>query len=268
MNLYRGCCHGCLYCDSRSDCYGIEAFDTVHVKENAIALVERDLKSKRKKGLIATGAMSDPYNPWEEKLQLTRKALKLIQRYQFGVTIATKSPLVARDTDVLRQIGEIAPAFVKMTLTTADDTLCKVIEPHVAPTSLRLKAMETLASQGVCTGVLLMPLLPYLNDTEQNIVSLVERAAQAGARFVYPGLGVTLRGNQKAYFYQQLDRFFPGVKQRYLQQGQRYLYQSPRAELLWQAFVESCRQYKLAYRMEDIIALTQQSTKTEQLTFF
>ena len=268
MNLYRGCCHGCIYCDSRSSCYGIEAFDTVRIKENAIPLVAEELRKKRKKGVVGTGAMSDPYNPLEQTLKLTRQALALIQRYGFGVAIATKSPLVARDADVLLEIGRTAPAFVKFTLTTADDALCRTIEPHVAPTSARLAAMETLAGQGVCCGVLLMPLLPYINDTEENVLHLVHSAADAGAQFVYPGFGVTLRENQRAYFYQQLDRLFPGVKAQYQRQGQPYLHKSPRAQALTKAFIQACRARRLAYRMEDIIALTQRSERACQLSFF
>lgn len=268
MNLYRGCCHGCIYCDSRSSCYGIEAFDTVRIKENAIPLVAEALRKKRKKGVIGTGAMSDPYNPLEQTLQLTRQALALIRRYGFGVAIATKSPLVARDAGLLCEIGYTAPAFVKFTLTTADDALCRRIEPRVAPTSARLSAMETLASQGVCCGVLLMPLLPYINDTEENVLRLVHSAADAGAQFVYPGFGVTLRENQRIYFYQQLDRLFPGVKARYQQQGQPYLHQSPRHRTLMEAFAHACRARRLAYRMEDIIALTQRPALGCQLSFF
>lgn len=268
MNLYRGCCHGCIYCDSRSDCYQIEQFDTVCVKENALALVERDLRQKRKKGLVGTGAMSDPYNPLEEKLQLTRGALLCLERYRFGAAIATKSPLVQRDADILQRIAAYAPVLVKMTITTYDDALCKKLEPRVAPTSQRLAALKALSAQGLFCGVLLMPLLPYINDTEDNVLSIVHSAADSGVKFIYPLFGVTLRSNQRRYFYQQIDRLFPGVKRQYQRQGQPYLHQSPRAKELSAAFVRACRARGLAYSMPDIIERSQRATRTEQLSMF
>jgi DNA repair photolyase len=268
MNLYRGCCHGCIYCDSRSECYQIEAFDSVRVKENALLLVERELRAKRKKGLVGTGSMSDPYNPWEKTLALTRGALQLIERYQFGVAIATKSPLVQRDADVLNRIGEKAPAIVKMTITTAEDALCQKIEPYVAPTSKRFEALEALSRAGIYCGILLMPLLPYINDTKENVLAIVQRAADCGVKFIYPGFGVTLRDTQQLYFYQQLDRLFPGIKARYLAMGNNYVYQSPKAQRLMDVFQTACEKNGIVYRMTEIIKQSQRDTKTEQLSFF
>lgn len=269
MNLYRGCCHGCIYCDSRSECYQIEAFDSVRVKENALLLVERELRAKRKKGLVGTGSMSDPYNPWEKTLALTRGALQLIERYQFGVAIATKSPLVQRDADVLKRIGEKAPAIVKMTITTAEDALCQKIEPHVAPTSKRFEALEALSRAGIYCGILLMPLLPYINDTEENVLAIVQRAADCGVKFIYPGFGVTLRDTQQLYFYQQLDRLFPGIKARYLAMENSYVYPSPKAQRLMDVFQTACEENGIVYRMAEIIKQSQRdNTKTEQLSFF
>ena len=268
MNLYRGCCHGCIYCDSRSECYQIEAFDSVRVKENALLLVERELRAKRKKGLIGTGSMSDPYNPWEKTLALTRGALQLIERYQFGVAIATKSPLVQRDADVLNRIGEKAPAIVKMTITTAEDALCQKIEPHVAPASKRFEALEALSRAGIYCGILLMPLLPYINDTKENVLAIVQRAADCGVKFIYPGFGVTLRDTQQLYFYQQLDRLFPGIKARYLAMENSYVYQSPKAQRLMDVFQTACEKNGIVYRMAEIIKQSQRDTKTEQLSFF
>lgn len=269
MNLYRGCCHGCIYCDSRSECYQIEAFDSVRVKENALLLVERELRAKRKKGLIGTGSMSDPYNPWEKTLALTRGALQLIERYQFGVAIATKSPLVQRDADVLNRIGEKAPAIVKMTITTAEDALCQKIEPHVAPASKRFEALEALSRAGIYCGILLMPLLPYINDTKENVLAIVQRAADCGVKFIYPGFGVTLRDTQQLYFYQQLDRLFPGIKAHYLAMGNSYVYPSPKAQRLMDVFQTACEENGIVYRMAEIIKQSQRdNTKTEQLSFF
>lgn len=269
MNLYRGCCHGCIYCDSRSECYQIEAFDSVRVKENALLLVERELRAKRKKGLIGTGSMSDPYNPWEKTLALTRGALQLIERYQFGVAIATKSPLVQRDADVLNRIGEKAPAIVKMTITTAEDALCQKIEPHVAPASKRFEALEALSRAGIYCGILLMPLLPYINDTKENVLAIVQRAADCGVKFIYPGFGVTLRDTQQLYFYQQLDRLFPGIKAHYLAMGNSYVYPSPKAQRLMDVFQTACEENGIVYRMAEIIKQSQRdNTKIEQLSFF
>ena len=268
MNLYRGCCHGCIYCDSRSECYQIEAFDSVRVKENALLLVERELRAKRKKGLVGTGSISNPYNPWEKTLALTRGALQLIERYQFGVAIATKSPLVQRDADVLNRIGEKAPAIVKMTITTAEDALCQKIEPHVAPASKRFEALEALSRAGIYCGILLMPLLPYINDTKENVLAIVQRAADCGVKFIYPGFGVTLRDTQQLYFYQQLDRLFPGIKAHYLAMGNNYVYQSPKAQRLMDVFQTACEKNGIVYRMTEIIKQSQRGTKTEQLSFF
>ena len=268
MNLYRGCCHGCIYCDSRSECYQIEAFDGVRVKENALLLVERELRAKRKKGLVGTGSMSDPYNPWEKTLALTRGALQLIERYQFGVAIATKSPLVQRDADVLKRIGEKAPTIVKMTITTAEDALCQKMEPHVAPASKRFETLEALSQAGIYCGILLMPLLPYINDTKENVLAIVQRAADCGVKFIYPGFGVTLRDTQQLYFYQQLDRLFPGIKAHYLAMGNNYVYQSPKAQRLMDVFQTACEKNGIVYRMTEIIKQSQRDTKTEQLSFF
>ena len=200
MNIYKGCCHGCIYCDSRSDCYGIEDFDRVRIKENSINLIEKDLKSKRKKGIVATGAMSDPYNPFEEKFLLTRKALELIDKYNYGAAIATKSDLIIRDIDVLKRIKEHSPVLCKITITTADDELSKKIEPNVCLSSERFKAIKKLSDEGIYTGILLMPILPFINDTEENIISIVRKAKENGAKFVYPAFGVTLRSNQRIHF--------------------------------------------------------------------
>lgn len=200
MNLYKGCCHGCIYCDSRSDCYRVENFDEVRVKENALAVVERDLLQKRRRGIVITGSMSDPYNPFEEELELTRGAMRLIDRNGFGFIADTKSPLAARDLDLLLAVRSHSPTAVNFTVTAADDALCKKIERHVAPTSGRFAAMEKLSAAGVTTGVLLMPILPFLTDTVENVTAIVRMAHNSGAWYVFPGFSVTLRQNQRLYF--------------------------------------------------------------------
>lgn len=269
MNIYKGCCHGCIYCDSRSDCYGIEDFDRVRIKENSINLIEKDLKSKRKKGIVSTGAMSDPYNPFEEKFLLTRKALELIDKYNYGAAIATKSDLIIRDIDVLKRIKEHSPVLCKITITTADDELSKKIEPNVCLSSERFKAIKELSDEGIYTGILLMPILPFINDTEENIISIIRKAKENGAKFIYPAFGVTLRSNQRMYFFDKLDKEFPKIKERYIREFQNnYMCSSPKARELYKIFSEECRRLGIVYKMKDIIEDYKKLYKNEQISLF
>jgi DNA repair photolyase len=272
MNIYKGCCHGCIYCDSRSDCYRVENFDTVRAKENALFVIRRDFESKKKPGVVMTGSMSDPYNPHEQQEGLTRGALELIHRSHFGVGILTKSALVCRDTDILLKIKAHSPVFVNMTVTTADDTLCEMIERYVNVTSARSKAIQTLSEAGIMCGVLLMPTLPFINDDEPNIREIVRMAAKAGAKWVYhgeDGFGVTLRQNQRAYFYDRLDALFPGVKDKYVRAfGDSYGCMSPNSAVLHRAFQEECEKYGLLYRMSDIVKRIRDGYQKEQLSLF
>ena len=268
MNIYRGCCHGCLYCDSRSDCYRVETFDTVRAKEDALRIIRDDLRRKVQRGVIATGAMSDPYNPFEAETQLTRHALELVAAYGFGVAVATKGTLVARDVDVLREVAAQAPVILKITITCADDDLARVIEPHAPPSSERFAALAALREQGIYAGVLLMPLLPWISDFEENVLAVTERAAQSGARFVFPGFGLTLRAGQREYFYAGLDRAFPGLRAQYeARYGPRYQATSPRARELYAAFAAACARLGLLYRMPDIIGSYKRGYEPEQLSF-
>ncbi len=270
MNIYRGCCHGCIYCDSRSECYRIENFDQVRAKENALAIIAKELASKVKRGVVATGAMSDPYNPFEAQEELTRHALELLSAYGFGVAIDTKSDLVARDVDVLEEMKAQAPVIVKLTVTTASDALCKIVEPYAPPTSRRFAAIRTLAERGIFTGVILMPVLPFITDTQENVTAIVEAAAKSGARFVYPSLGVTLRQNQRDYFYARLDEHFPGLKERYQKQyGPSYQCSSPDAKILWETLKTACKKYGLLYKMQEIISAYKQGySSMGQLSLF
>lgn len=206
VNLYQGCPHGCIYCDSRSECYGVEHFSQVRAKRDALDLLQKQLASCRKGGMVATGSMSDPYNPLEEKQRLTRGMLTLLLRYSFGVSIATKSSLVERDIDLLEQIKGYAPALVKLTITTPHDRLAEQLEPHAPSSSRRLQTLERLRARGIFAGVLLMPVLPFLEDNPKDIRLLVERCAQAGAKFIYPYFGVTLRDRQREYFLECLEK--------------------------------------------------------------
>ncbi len=271
MNIYRGCCHGCLYCDSRSDCYQIGEFDKVRAKADALRVLRDDLARKVRPAFICTGSMSDPYNPFEEELLLTRHALELIDAYDCGVAIATKSDLIVRDIDILTSIQGHSPVICKLTVTTTDDALAEKLEPNAPSPGRRLAALEKLSGAGLFSGVLLMPVLPFLEDSDENVLAVVDRAAKAGARFIYPALGVTMRQGQREHFLDGLERAFPGrgLKERYLRQyGDRYQCASPRAQALWRAFTGACRERGILYEMRSIIRAATLGCGDRQLTFF
>jgi len=269
MNIYRGCSHGCIYCDSRSLCYRVENFDTIRAKEDALRIIKNDLLKKRKRGVIGTGAMSDPYNPLEREHKLSRNSLELINAYRFGIAIATKSLLVCRDADILKDIQVHSPVLVKMTITTGDDNLCKIVEPNAPLSSERFSAVKELSSNGVYTGVLMMPLLPFIEDTEENIISIVNKAKESGARFVYAAIGMTLRAGNREYYYEQLDKHFPGIKERYIKKyGERYNCTSPNVKRLWNIFTNECQKHGLRYTMKDIIIDYKRGYTAKQLELF
>lgn len=253
MNLYRGCSHGCIYCDSRSACYQIDRFDTVRAKADAIAMLETELRTKRTTGVITMGSMSDPYNPHEEHLRYTRQALEVIRKYRFGAAFTTKSALCRRDADILQEISHHAPVCARLTITCADDALCRKIEPHVSVSSERFQAISTLAEKGVFCGVWLNPVLPYLTDSEENIRQIVRLTADHGGRFVVCFFGMTLRTGNREYFYNALERDFPGVRSKYLQQyGNAYELVAPESQRLYDAFREECAKCNLHWRFSDI----------------
>lgn len=253
MNLYRGCCHRCIYCDSRSSCYKITDFDRVKVKKDALLILRKELKSKRHKGVIQLGAMSDSYNPFEQEYEITRNALALIAHYGFGLSLETKSNLIVRDIDYLQRIHQNADMILKLTITAYDDALSQKIEPGVCVSSERFKALKALSAQGFFTGVVLSPILPFLTDTDENIKAIIHAAYENGASFVYTIGGVTLRENQRDYYYEQLDRLFPGLRNKYQNSyGNRYLCMSKNRELI-KVFQAECEKYGLLYRMRDII---------------
>ena len=271
MNIYRGCCHGCLYCDSRSDCYRIENFDTVRAKADALRILRDDLARKARPAFIGMGAMSDPYNPFEKELRLTRHALELIDAYHCGVAIATKSDLIVRDIDILTSIQRHSPVICKLTVTTADGALAARLEPNAPSPGARLAALNELSRAGLFAGVLLMPVLPFLEDGDEGVLAVVEAAAQAGARFIYPAFGVTMRQGQREYFLDGLERAFPNqrLKERYLRQyGDRYQCASPRARALWRVFTRACRERGILYDMRSIRRAAALGYDDRQLTFF
>jgi DNA repair photolyase len=271
MNLYKGCCHGCIYCDSRSECYQISNFDHVRAKDNAILLLQQELRKKLRTGVVGTGAMSDPYNPFEAKYELTRNALSCLDLYHFGISLATKSDLITRDIDLLTSIKSHSPVICKLTITSIDDTMSQLIEPHVCPSSRRFQAIQKLSEAGIFTGILLMPILPFLNDTPENILGIIQAAHENGAKFIYPWFGVSLRAGQREYFYQKLDVLFPGqnlaslYQQRY---GFSYSCNSPKARDLQQLFIKECRRLGLLYRMDDIIREYRKGYDYTQLSLF
>lgn len=269
MNLYKGCCHGCIYCDSRSECYRIDDFDRVRAKENCIEILREELRRKVRTGVIGTGSMSDPYNPFEKTMRLTEKALMLIDAYNFGVTVITKSDLITRDIDLYKQISAHSPVLCKMTVTTADDKLCRLIEPNVSASSERFAALEKMSSAGLKTGITLMPVLPFLEDSEENITQIVRTAHSCGVSCIYPAFEMTLRQNQRDHYYAKLDSLFPGLSDKYRRYfGERYNCVSPNAGKLWTVFTTLCEQYGILYRMKDIISFYKQGYGDLQLSFF
>jgi DNA repair photolyase len=268
MNLYKGCSHGCIYCDSRSNCYQIKDFDKVKIKENVIEILQKEIKSKRKKGVIGIGAMSDTYNPFEKKLQVTRKALALIESNGFGVSIETKSDLIVRDIDIFKKINEKADVILKFTITAADDKLSKIIEPNVCETSKRLAAMKKLSDEGIFVGILLTPIIPFITDSEENIKKIIELSAKNGAKFIYSIGGVTLRENQREYFYSQLDKNFPRLKQKYISTYQNKYYCKSLNKNLGLIFKRECEKYGLLYKMEDIVKAYKKEELDNQISLF
>lgn len=243
MNLFRGCSHGCIYCDSRSRCYHIDHdFEDIEVKENALELLENALRHKRKKCMIGTGAMTDPYIPLELELCTVRKALLLIYEYGFGVTVQTKSDRILRDLDLLQKIHEKTKCVVQMTLTTCDEELCRKIEPNVCTTEKRFEVLKKMRDAGIPTVVWLSPILPFINDTEDNISGILDMCIEAKVYGVICfGMGLTLREGNREYFYRQLDRLFPGLKEKYIRKyGLQYEIPSPDNNRLMRLFHRKC----------------------------
>lgn len=274
MNLYRGCTHGCIYCDSRSTCYQMNhKFEDIEVKENAIELLEDALKRKRKKCMIGMGSMTDPYIPEEINLKHTRKALEVVSKYGFGITLITKSNRVLRDLDLLKEINEKTKCVVQMTLTTYDEELCKKIEPNVSTTKERFEALLTLRDAGIPTVVWLTPLLPYINDTEENLLGILNYCKEAKVYgIICFGIGVTLRDGNREYFYTQLDKKFPNLKEQYIKEyGNSYIINSKNNTKLMKIFHEFCEENKIEHNPDKIFNYLNEfedKTAFEQLSFF
>lgn len=270
MNIYRGCQHGCIYCDSRSRCYQFtHDFEDIEVKQNAPVLLERALKSKRRRCMISTGSMSDPYMPLENELKLTRRCLELIRRYEFGASVITKSDGILRDLDLWEDISRRTKAVVQMTLTTFDESLCSVVEPNVCSTKRRYEVLKALQNREIPTVVWLSPILPFINDTQENLDGILHYCADAGVKgIICFGMGLTLREGNREYFYAALDRHFPGLKERYIRTyGSAYTISSPREAALWERFDDFCGRYGIMNRPEKCFDYIQQiEDKNQQMT--
>ncbi len=250
MNLYRGCQHGCIYCDSRSNCYQLGDLSDIRMKDNALQLLEKELRSKRERGTIGFGSMNDPYMPAEKEYELTRNALKLAYRYKFPVHIITKSNLVIRDIDLLKEISKVYAA-ISLTITTCIDELSIQIEPGAPVSSIRFDAVKQLADAGIYTGITLMPVLPFITDAKENIRDIVIKAKQCGASYIIAAMGTTQREGQREHYYDQLDKRFPGLTPKYEQRyGNQYQCDTPNSDELWTVFKNVCSQLSMPIRMK------------------
>ena len=272
MNIYRGCTHGCIYCDSRSLCYQFtHPFEDIEVKQNAPELLENALRSKRKKCMIGTGSMSDPYMHCEEKLGLTRKCLEIISKYEFGLAIQTKSDLIMRDIDLLEEINNTSKCVVQMTVTTYDEDLCKIIEPNVCTTKRRFEVLNEMKKRGIPSVVWLSPILPFINDTKENIEALLEECVKAEVKgIICFGMGLTLRDGDREYFYEALDKHFPGIKEKYIKTyGNAYEVNSPKSRELMKIFIDTCKSNGILYRPDDCFNyMREYPNKYEQMSLF
>ena len=263
MNIYKGCNQGCIYCDSRSSCYQIKEFDRVKVKQDAPLKIESELKNKRTKCVISMGGMSDPYNHLEEELLYTRSALESILKYGFGVHCITKNTRILRDMDLFKKIGKNNIASIGITITTFDDRLQSRIERNVSSTSERFEAIRKLSDEGIFVGIMMMPLLPFINDTIENVESIVRKASQVGAKYIYPSFGVTLRENQRQHFFGKIGE---KLSKQYIEEfGDSYICNSPKQKELKAHFKKLCDQYGILYKMSDIINESKKHIKTEQI---
>lgn len=274
MNIYRGCTHGCIYCDSRSVCYNINHdFEDVRVKENAPQLLEKALSSRRSRCMVGMGSMSDPYMHCEKQLMHTRKCLEIVDRYRYGFTLITKSDLVLRDLDLIKSINRKSKAVVQMTLTTFDENLCRILEPRVSTTKERFDALMKLKEGGIPTVVWLCPVLPFINDTEENLRGILDMCVKAGVKGIMCfGMGLTLREGNREYFYRKLDEYFPGMKEKYITTfGNSYQCNSPHNPQLMKIFYNVCRENGIMYNPDEIFTYLHTFTdknRDNQLSLF
>ena len=270
MNLYKGCPFGCIYCDSRCEAYHIENFDEVRIKENAIEILEEELKSKGLKGVVSFGTLSDPYNPEEKELELTRNALKLIAKYKFGVSIDTKSDLILRDIDLLQEISEYNNVIIKISITTYDDELARKLEPNVITSTKRFQVLKILRQNNLYAGVLMTPVLPFLTDTEENITNMILKSKESDAKFIYTKMGMTLKTNQRDYYYKALDVLYPGLKEDYIAvYGSKHICNSLHYRHLMELYLKMCSENNILTDMDAIIEdYKKEIPQNEQMSLF
>ena len=270
MNLYKGCPFGCIYCDSRCEAYHIENFDEVRIKENALEILEEELKSKGLKGVVSFGTLSDPYNPEEKELELTRNALKLIAKYKFGVSIDTKSDLILRDIDLLQEISEYNNVIIKISITTYDDELARKLEPKVITSTKRFQVLKILRQNNIYAGVLMTPVLPFLTDTEENITNMILKSKESDAKFIYTKMGMTLKTNQRDYYYKALDVLYPGLKEDYIAvYGSKHICNSLHYRHLMELYLKMCSENNILTDMDAIIEdYKKEIPQNEQMSLF
>ena len=270
MNLYKGCPFGCIYCDSRCEAYHIENFDEVRIKENALEILEEELKSKGLKGVVSFGTLSDPYNPEEKELELTRNALKLIAKYKFGVSIDTKSDLILRDIDLLQEISEYNNVIIKISITTYDDELARKLEPNVITSTKRSQVLKILRQNNLYAGVLMTPVLPFLTDTEENITNMILKSKESDAKFIYTKMGMTLKTNQRDYYYKALDVLYPGLKEDYIAvYGSKHICNSLHYRHLMELYLKMCSENNILTDMDAIIEdYKKEIPQNEQMSLF
>ena len=272
MNIYRGCSHGCIYCDSRSRCYQFtHAFEDIEVKKNAPELLDAALRAKRKRCMIGTGSMSDPYMHCEEELRLTRRCLEIILKHRFGATVQTKSDRVLRDIDLIEEINRETKFVLQMTLTTYDDELCGILEPNVCNTKRRIEVLAEMQRRGIPTIVWLTPILPYINDTAENVAAILDECVRVGVKGIISfGMGLTLREGDREYYYAALDQHFPGLKERYIREyGNSYELPSPNKKELMELLRSKCRENGIMYREDECFAyLSELPDRYGQMSIF
>ena len=269
MNLYKGCDHNCIYCDSRSRKYHIKNFSEVKIKENCLPLLEEELKKRKNKGVVGIGAMSDCYNSFEEDLNVTRQSLFLLHKYNFGIALATKSDLVCRDIDILRKISERSSCIVKITITAHDDELSKIIEPNAPVSSRRFSALKKLTDNSIFAGILLMPVLPFITDSEENIKNIVRSAHENGAKFIIAMFGLTLRDVQREHYLKELSNDFPELVRSYVElYGDRYNCPARNHQRLERIFAEECDRYGILHDMDDVIRAYKKPDQLVQSSLF
>jgi DNA repair photolyase len=212
-------------------------------------LLEGVLPRKRVRGTIGFGSMNDPYMPVEKEYRLTRKSLEIISANEFPVHILTKSDLVLRDIDLLVEISNVYAA-VSFTITTADDELAQKLEPGAPLPSQRFQAMRKLAKAGILTGITMMPILPFLEDSEENLLKIISFSKENGATYIIPSFGVSLRPGSREYYYQKLDRHFPGIKEKYIKQyGNQYQCNIPNWQKMNILFQEEINRINISARI-------------------